>query len=812
MKRSISSVREELFLRRDQYFDKRRRLSAIGSAVGYTATVLCFLACIVLLPPLLKQKPLPIGPVDSSTSFVDTTAPDTTVPDTSHTDTIPPSSEETTDDVTETDSVDPPETKEIVDALSLTDHLRLAGCPEERMVTIAREITDEEWAALDAFTQMRDTMRYYLATDFFTPEDVDLHIAFYDYDGPDVSKEEKEAFSAIYPYDVFEITKIPGADLEADVRKNLGISVTQDMIERFVGIQDEHAKYPYVYYLEEYDAYYMSQSDTAFEYHRLCEGYYTTDGRYLLLLYSPEDHGPPILTLYDPVEDYYQLNMAVRLSDDALPDELPPTEDAPIEAENMIEIGRSDGRALTVSDEETVNRLLLTIQNLKGTANGTTKGYEGPNYRLIIKQGDEKTFLNIWGRSSYSIGTSERVNGEIVYPDLLIDSQVADLILRIQQLLPWNLDVAYASATSLHKQNPDLYRDVAELQSETQNVILFDDGQYYQTYTASTHDMVFVFTVVGDAESGGAVWDWVPIGPEATCSISNIGWVDEDPSIEWQLDDVFDGIHYYTGRHRTEYDEDGRIAREVLYRIEYLDSGYSITEPVSEYTYDYNSEGQLVYKYCLDPRSGNVYEYHHYSYGGNTIVFRRYCKDELVGIWVSYYDDHENLTETYRFDNSIVTERQRYRYEYDEEGRVTAKHQLNDEGDTDYCTRYDYDAQGRVVRQLGPEEETVTEFQYDSHGNLIETAIFYPNGEIEKHGSEYTYDSLGRVEKLKNYTVKFEASGTTYEGPQYKPLYYTNEYREDGRTVERSWDTATDALNSLTVTESDGRFVTRYIP
>ncbi|MBQ4065141.1 MAG: hypothetical protein IJD10_03480, partial [Clostridia bacterium] len=454
MKRSVSTAREELFLRRDRYFDRKRRLSSLGSGIGYTTTILLFLACIIVLPPLLKQNTTPGSIDDSSTTVTDTVMPETTDGlETGSTDSSAPI------DTAVPETTDGPETLP-----DLTDYLRLAGCPEELLVTIAREITDEEWETLDAFLQMTDTMkestRYYIATDFFTPEDINLFIAFYDYDGPAITKEEKEAYSEIYPGNVYEITKIPRADLEAEVMKNLGISVTQDMIDRFLGIQDPHAKYPYVYYLEEYDAYYMSHSDTALEYHRLCEGYYTTDGRYLLLLYSPDDHGPPILTLYDPVDGYYQLNMAVRLPYDALPDELPHTKDDPVETENVIEIGRSDGRVFTVNDEETVSRLLLAIQNLKGTANGTTMGYEGPNYSLKIKQGDEETFLNVWGRSSYSKGTSKRVNGEVVYPDLLIDSQVAALILRIQQLLPWNLDVAYASATSLHNQNPDLYRDV----------------------------------------------------------------------------------------------------------------------------------------------------------------------------------------------------------------------------------------------------------------------------------------------------------------------------------------------------------------
>lgn len=84
---------------------------------------------------------------------------------------------------------------------------------------------------------------------------------------------------------------------------------------------------------------------------------------------------------------------------------------------------------------------------------------------------------------------------------------------------------AYGSSIKQHNSKPDVYRDLGELQPETNDVVLLD-GQQYQSYVASSFDMRYIF-VSNKEYDMTAQWDWVPIGTCADYSLDNLGKIDD---------------------------------------------------------------------------------------------------------------------------------------------------------------------------------------------------------------------------------------------------------------------------------------------
>ncbi len=76
--------------------------------------------------------------------------------------------------------------------------------------------------------------------------------------------------------------------------------------------------------------------------------------------------------------------------------------------------------------------------------------------------------------------------------------------------------------------NPD-HRDIGDLQSETQEMVKLEDGQYYQTYVSRTHDMRYIFISSAEYEMD-AEWDWLPIGTREEYALENLGKIEEDQS------------------------------------------------------------------------------------------------------------------------------------------------------------------------------------------------------------------------------------------------------------------------------------------
>ena len=89
------------------------------------------------------------------------------------------------------------------------------------------------------------------------------------------------------------------------------------------------------------------------------------------------------------------------------------------------------------------------------------------------------------------------------------------------------LEEAYAHATERHDTAPDVYRDVGELQLETQEIIEID-GQYYQSYVSGSVDIRYVFISRAEfPQQSAAIWDWYTVGTANTYSLDLLGEVDE---------------------------------------------------------------------------------------------------------------------------------------------------------------------------------------------------------------------------------------------------------------------------------------------
>ncbi len=255
---------------------------------------------------------------DTDQSIPESTAESSTPAETSAPDTSEPSSEQTTETSAD-DSVT--EDKELK-LPTMPELLLQAGCPEDLMIKVSRTLDAEEAESFEAYFEDRNTWCFLSAlykqdNNFFQPKDAGLAAAIYaSHDHRLTDEEEKQALrkaKGLEEEDFLpETRRFTTAELSAWVETYLGVSLSQEMIDRMMATTDWGARL--VYYLEEYDAYYLSAGDTnVFPSPAIAAGYVTEDGRYLLFLYSAIFEDSFRLALYEPAENGYHLNMMVYL-------------------------------------------------------------------------------------------------------------------------------------------------------------------------------------------------------------------------------------------------------------------------------------------------------------------------------------------------------------------------------------------------------------------------------------------------------------------------------------------------------------------
>lgn len=252
------------------------------------------------------------GATPEGTSESSTTA-EASAPDTSE-----PSSEQTT----EPSADDSLTGDEVLKLPTMTELLQQAGCPEDLMIKVSRTLDAEEAESFEAYFKDRNTWCFLSAlhkqdNNFFQQKDACLAAAIYaSQDHRLTDEEEKQALRRAQGLEeedfLPETRRFTTAELSAWVETYLGVSLTHEMIDRMMATTDWGARL--VYYLEEYDVYYLSAGDTnVFPSPAIAAGYVTEDGRYLLFLYSAIYEDSFRLALYEPTENGYFLNMMVYL-------------------------------------------------------------------------------------------------------------------------------------------------------------------------------------------------------------------------------------------------------------------------------------------------------------------------------------------------------------------------------------------------------------------------------------------------------------------------------------------------------------------
>ena len=241
--------------------------------------------------------------------------------------------------VTETDAIpsetdgETTETTEASEPLIMADMmltlLRRAGCPEELMVSISDVIDIEAAESFQSYFEDEAAWSFLsVAGDakcnppVFRPKDINLAGVIYasadpayrlNRDNTEEVQALRQAMGLTEEDMLWDTRRFSTEELSAWVEAYLGTPLTQDVIDRMMATTDGGA--PLVYFLEEYDAYYLSASDTnVFPHPTVGAGFVTEDGRYLLFLYSGIYEDSYRIALYEPAENGYYLNMMVCIN------------------------------------------------------------------------------------------------------------------------------------------------------------------------------------------------------------------------------------------------------------------------------------------------------------------------------------------------------------------------------------------------------------------------------------------------------------------------------------------------------------------
>lgn len=89
----------------------------------------------------------------------------------------------------------------------------------------------------------------------------------------------------------------------------------------------------------------------------------------------------------------------------------------------------------------------------------------------------------------------------------------------------------YEEVLALHRQDPETYRDPGELQPECKEMVRLEDGQWYQSFVASSYNCRFIFLSNEEMEMS-ALWDFRPIGSKENAFLYNAGAMYDNPSGE----------------------------------------------------------------------------------------------------------------------------------------------------------------------------------------------------------------------------------------------------------------------------------------
>lgn len=175
------------------------------------------------------------------------------------------------------------------------------GCPADKLPTVERELTAEELSAVSAFLSDEDALTVLGAESFLSPEEIRVYGILYAQIGKEAPEDEKAAVVAKYGDNEWladDCTKMTTAELDALLRKYTGIGMNPSM------------KGNYVFYMEEYDAYYMFATDGYGVSMDTLTGYLTTDGDFLIRFGDEYDDR---VALLDSTDNGLLIRMMIEL-------------------------------------------------------------------------------------------------------------------------------------------------------------------------------------------------------------------------------------------------------------------------------------------------------------------------------------------------------------------------------------------------------------------------------------------------------------------------------------------------------------------
>lgn len=198
----------------------------------------------------------------------------------------------------------------------------------------------------------------------------------------------------------------------------------------------------------------------------------------------------------------------------------------------------------------------------------------------------------------------------------------------------------------------------------------------------------------------------------------------------------YDGSMY--SYDEVEYDEFGHIISQLRY-------GADGTLQKS-FLRAFNEHGDITISEQIDHmNSFNSYRYHYvYEYYENGLIKSKtkYVNDWLMETEMWEYDEYGNETVYSVADsNGKLTSRERYTYEYDENGRIVNLSAKNSLGSLIYTYTYSYDANGNVTTENKYSNNGSASYkyvyEYDNNNNLLEKRTYDWSGNLNK---KYIYE------------------------------------------------------------------------
>jgi RHS repeat-associated protein len=252
------------------------------------------------------------------------------------------------------------------------------------------------------------------------------------------------------------------------------------------------------------------------------------------------------------------------------------------------------------------------------------------------------------------------------------------------------------------------------------------------------------------------------------------------------LTEIFDARGVRAGR--TEYDEDGRVVRQINANGDTLALIHDVeanTETIKDYngnvtTYTYDSAGNVLTK---TDDADHTWSYE-YDAAGNLLA----TEQPGGGIKSSTFDAKGNeLTSTDELEKTTTRT-------YDAKGHLLSS--LNAVGN---LTRYEYDDNGNLEREIGPDDVVQSERLYDAKGNLLKEYNALGDSTRHTYTSQgwlvTTTDPLNRVSRF-----GYDGAGNTLF--EVNPMGDTTRFAYDANgnrtlTVNSAGDTTRTEYNAI---------------